>query len=214
MNRFLLATQLTMCFCVLGVGHALHADTVTLRNGIQLEGDIGATSKIGELAEEFGSGGTVIIIDDGLRRTFVGQKQIANISQEILSENLMRVDQPVSSSVDIIRGVGQALFVGSFNEFGRRVIVLPSPDGPREFIQGITKISPTYCVLETLTTKKFNTKWESRIATSSIPRRVLSAVIQRTIDPTNPNERLQIVQLLIEAERYKDAVRYEPHQSS
>lgn len=206
MTRFFIASQLTVCFYIVGACHVLHADTVTLRNGIQLEGDIGATSKIGELAEEFGSGGTVIIVDDGLRRTFVGQKQIANISQEILSENLIRVDQPVSSSVDIIRGVGQPLFVGSFNEFGRRVIVLPSPDGPREFIQGITKISPTYCVLETLTTKKYNTKWESRIATSSIPRRVLSAVIQRTIDPTNPNERLQIVQLLIEAERYKDAV--------
>ena len=84
--------------------------------------------------------------------------------------------------------------------------MLPSPDGPRDFIQGITKISPPYCVLAPLTTKKFNTKWESRISTSSIPRRVLSAVIQRSIDPTNPNERLQTVQLLIEAERYKDAV--------
>ena len=208
MRRFLLCTSSFAWFVLILVTpmDRLNADTVTMRNGIQLEGDIGATSKIGELAEEFGSGGTVIIVDDGLRRTFVGQKQVANISQEILSENLIRISQPVSSSVDIIRGVGQPLFVGSFNEFGRRVVVLPSPDGPRDFIQGITKISPTYCVLETLTTKKFNTKWESRISTTSIPRRVLSAVIQRSIDPTNPNERLQIVQLLIEAERYKDAV--------
>ena len=66
MRRFLLCTSSFVWFVLILVTpmERLNADTVTMRNGIQLEGDIGATSKIGELAEEFGSGGTVIIVDD------------------------------------------------------------------------------------------------------------------------------------------------------
>jgi predicted esterase/tetratricopeptide (TPR) repeat protein len=43
------------------------------------------------------------------------------------------------------------------------------------------------------------------IATSSIPREQLSRILYRALDPKNPDQRLRIVRLYLQAERYQDA---------
>lgn len=192
---------------LLGVSFA-RADNVQLRNGLMLRGEVGVTSEIGELAQEFGENqGKVIIVDDGLRRVFFSSDQVAApIVPEPISQDIIRIDQPTTNVSEVIRGVGRPLEVRPFDSWGRRRITLAGPDGPRHYYQGITKITSSYCVLETLTAEAFNAQWESRIATSSVPREVLSSVIRGSIDESNPNERIKIVQLYIEAERYQDAV--------
>ena len=184
------------------------ADNVQLKNGLLLRGEIGVAPAIGELAESFGDNqGRIIIVDDGLRRTFFSWHQATlPIVAEPISEDVIRIDQPVTNTTEAIRGVGRPLYVGPFDNWGRRRITLAAAEGPRQYYQGITKITPTYCVLETLPAEAFNARWESRIATSSVPRDVLSSVVRKSIDESNPNERIKIVQLFIEAERYQDAV--------
>lgn len=186
---------------------AVYADNVQLQNGLLLRGEIGVTSEIGELAQEFGENqGKIIIVDDGLRRVFVSRDQARNIVSEPISQDIIRIEQPTTNVSEVIRGVGRPLDVRPFDSWGRRRITLAGPEGPRHYYQGITKITSSYCVLETLTAEAFNAQWESRIATSSVPREVLSSVIRGSIDESNPNERIKVVQLYIEAERYQDAV--------
>ena len=192
---------------LVGLTAVARSNDVQLRNGIRLRGETGTTREIGEVVGEFNPGGSIVLVDDGLRRIFFPDGQIAApIVEEAIAEDVIRIEQQVATKVDIIRGVGRPLSVTPFNTSGRRTIVLAGADGPREFVQGITKITPTYCVLESLSMSGFNAQWESKVATATIPREILSAVIRRQIDETNPNERMKVVQLLIEAERYRDAV--------
>ncbi len=47
--------------------------------------------------------------------------------------------------------------------------------------------------------------WDMRIATSSIPRDLLSNVLLKQIDPRNPDQRLKLVRFYMQAERFADA---------
>ena len=44
-----------------------------------------------------------------------------------------------------------------------------------------------------------------RIATSSIPREQLSKILYSAGDPKNPDQRLRIVRLYLQSERFQDA---------
>ncbi len=47
--------------------------------------------------------------------------------------------------------------------------------------------------------------WDTRIATSSIPREVMSKLLANQISRKNVDERLKVVRLYLNAERYTDA---------
>src|SRR5690606_29539675 len=71
-------------------------------------------------------------------------------------------------------------------------------------IQGITKVTPIY-------TKHVGLLGDAsldsnmRIRTSTLPRVTLSRILMLHIDVRNPDDRLKIVRLYTQAERFKDA---------
>ena len=91
-----------------------------------------------------------------------------------------------------------------FDEFGRRVLALATASGRVDIVQGITQITPRWTSVEGITTEH-PVLLDTRIATSSIPRDVLRRVIDQHIDRKNSDQRLRVVRLLLQAERYDDA---------
>ncbi|WP_145048915.1 peptidase [Lignipirellula cremea] len=184
------------------------AATVTLKNGVQLEGRLGHIAHIGEnpeLAANNNAIKQIVLLDDDLRRMFVSSMQaraLAPAGPMILER--IKIDQRVANGNRRVGGVGPILRITSFDDFGRRIFSMSGPRGRVDVIQGITEITPTYTKVEGLAAGS-GLIWDMRIATSSIPRETLSKVLLHQMDPENPDHRLQVVRLYIQAERYGDA---------
>ena len=71
-------------------------------------------------------------------------------------------------------------------------------------MQGITEITPLYTKVEGLAGPNA-IQWDSRVATSSIPRETLSRLLRSQTSGDDADSRLQIVRLLFGAQRYNDA---------
>jgi len=100
--------------------------------------------------------------------------------------------------------VGPVVKITPFDKFGNRSYTMRTPQGPLTIIQGITEVTPVYTKVEGLVVEQ-SYVWDMRVATNSIPRETLSAMLRRAIDPKNANQRLQLVRLYAQAERFEDA---------
>lgn len=188
------------------------AETIVLKNGMQYEGEVGALPSLGSPSlSPFGaaSGGntgikSVVLINDGLRRTFVPALQVTAANPGKEKEIKIRLDQQVAEAGYAINTIGPILKVTEFDDFGRRIFSMGGgPKGRIDAVQGITEITPLYARVQGLVATN-SYVWDMRIATSSIPRQKLSAILRRA-NPNSSAHRLQIVSLLIEADRVQDA---------
>src|SRR5262245_2004640 len=75
---------------------------------------------------------------------------------------------------------------------------------PIELVQGITEITPRWTKVEAIE-GIHHYIWSMKIATSSIPREQLSKILSRVIDPKDPMQRVRLVKLYLQSERYRDA---------
>jgi pimeloyl-ACP methyl ester carboxylesterase len=195
---------------VVAVVSPLGAEVVTLKNGMQYEGRVGKVASLGgDPLQPPGVAGQVptrqiVLIDDDLRRIFVSSWQVQSAVTQNTPMERIRIDQRTAISARRVAAVGPILRITPWDDFGRRILSMNTGDGPIHVIQGITEVTPTYTRVEGLQASLAYV-WDMRIATSSIPRETLSQVLLRQIDPENPDERLRIVRLYIQAERYEDA---------
>ncbi|WP_425614324.1 peptidase [Anatilimnocola sp. NA78] len=187
------------------------AEVITLKNGMRFEGSV---DKLGNLGANPLAGNTVgdvatkeiVIIDDDLRRVFVGQKQVLTFGDSPLAGfERIKLQQAVASAGPGIASVGPIVKVTPFDKYGRRTFIMAGSKGNIEVIQGITEITPRYTKVEALTRGSYQYVWSMRIATSSIPRETLSEILMHRIDPKNPDQRLSIVKLYLQAQRIQDA---------
>jgi predicted esterase len=194
----------------LGLAASASADIATLKNGMQFEGNIG---KIGSLGADplnpQGAAGQVkvrqiVFVDDQLRRTFFSQIQVQSVVPSQLNLEKIGIDQRVAKGSRRVAAVGPIMRVTPFDEWGRRIFTMNTAQGPIDIIQGITEVTPIYARVEGLAARSAYV-WDMRIATSSIPRETLSAVLLNAIDPQDADQRLRLVRLYIQAERYSDA---------
>jgi predicted esterase len=102
--------------------------------------------------------------------------------------------------------VGPIVSVQPWDEYGHRTFVMATSKGNVPVVQGITEITPTYTKVEGMLVENAFI-WDMRIATSSIPRDTLSKILLNHLDPKNPDDRLRVVRLYIQSERYQDASR-------
>jgi hypothetical protein len=116
----------------------------------------------------------------------------------------IRIDQRVAKGSRRIAAVGPIVRVTPFDQWGRRIFTMNTAQGPIDIIQGITEVTPVYTRVEGLAARSAYV-WDMRVATSSIPRDTLSAVLLKAIDPQDADQRLRLVRLYIQAERYSDA---------
>ncbi len=193
-------------------GTSAPAAVVTMKSGVQFEGKV---TKIGSLNENplnpNRTAGAVdvkpiVILDDELRWVFVPNHQVASFAESpATGQEKIVIDQRVATSGKRVSSVGPILRVTPFDEWGRRVFSMQGPRGKLDVVQGITLITPSYTKVQGLLIKN-PLVWDMRIATSSIPRDVLSSVLRHQIGEDNADGRLRIVRLYIQAQRYGDAL--------
>lgn len=203
--------RLLLVAVLLGGATPSRATEITLRNGTRLSGVVG---KITGLAQDptnpDPTGGQItvsqiVLVDDEIRRVFVPSKQVAARAEgEPVVEERIRIPQRVPISGRRINVIGAIYAISEFDEYGRRIFSMAGPKGRLDLVQGITEVTPRYCKVECLQGKDAYV-WTQYVATSSIPREKLSRILMRHIDPRNANDRMRIVTLYIQAERFKEA---------
>jgi pimeloyl-ACP methyl ester carboxylesterase len=185
------------------------AEVAVLNNGMQFEGNIGKIASLGENPLSPQGGGQVktkqiVLVDDDLRRTFFSQIQTQSVAPKQASLERIQIDQRVAKGGRRIGAVGPIFNVTPFDEWGRRVFSMNTGQGQVDVVQGITEVTPVYTRVEGLQARSAYV-WDMRIATSAIPRETLSKILLHQIKKRDPDDRLRVVRLYIQAERYNDA---------
>jgi predicted esterase len=188
--------------------------TLVMRDGRLIEGKLGMVGGLAENAFQKAAQGAeggvrpIAIMDDDLRRTFVPKFQIAKVQEANAAEVLekIHIKQRVAVAGARIGKVGSILGIGEFDEYGRRIFSMAGEKGRLDVIQGITQITPLWTKVEGIVGKQ-PFVWDMRIATNAIPRTTLSRILSKNIDPKNLDQRLSLVRLFLQAERYSDAQR-------
>lgn len=182
-----------------------------LQDGRILEGKMALLSGLAEVPESpnpegMGPRRSIILIDDDLRRTFVSKSRrivdryVPDDSTEILER--YRFSQQVKRAGPTIASVGPFKPLGPFDEFGRRRVKMSTVRGPIDIIQCITEITPVWTKVE-----GHDHVWDMRIATSSIPRNELAAILARGTDRSDVEAREKIARFYLQSERYEEAYR-------
>lgn len=211
-RRLCLVVAAMATACAASMTDAARADEVRLLDGRVLKGRFALLPGVAvDPRKEVGpnAGGTTIVVcDDELTRTMVSKRQVAGVEEGPVDLGLERIliPQRVPEKGGRVVGIGGALRTTPFDEFGRRILSLDTAGGRVDVVQGITEITPRWTRIEGLVTAQ-PIKLDMRVATSTIPRDVLRRVIDQHIDRTNADERLRVVRLLIQGERYEDARR-------
>jgi dienelactone hydrolase len=189
---------------------ALQADQIQHKDGRLLDGKFGRMSKTAEdplknLDAETAQ--PIFLCDDNLRRTMVPFQMLKFDSLVAQAESNQRIvlQQEVSAGKSRVACAGPLLAVQPFDPFGRRIIKIGTNQGPLDVIQGVTLITPHWTRIEGLNAGP-NLVWDMRVATSSIPREQLVAMVNKNIkNPKDIEQRLQLVRLFIGSDRFRDA---------
>ncbi len=209
-NSLVLGLGLAITYLVLGSAGTAWGEIVTLKNGMQFEGRVGKISSLGE--DPLNPGGAVggikvkqiVFVDDDLRRTFFSSIQTQSVVPSQTNYERIKIDKRVARGSRRVAAVGPIKWVEPWDEWGNRTFTMTSGSGDLSIVQGITEVTPVYTRVEGLMTRG-PFVWDMRLATSSIPRDTLSKILLRQIDAKDPDQRLRLVRLYIQAERYKDA---------
>lgn len=185
---------------------------IQLKNGVTLKGEV---ARIGTLvvdpnASNTEDGGSILLIDDDLRRIYVPVNQIRevtpNIGQDEISFEIPH--QPIAQKGNPLIALGPVLNRGEQNarwdNFGRRTIEIKTEKGVAGIIQGITRITPRFFRVQTLRNGR-RILIDQRYATSTLSAQFISNLLNQAIDSTNLDRRLDIYQFFLEAERYAAA---------
>lgn len=204
------------CFWIVllaaGLGQrAAEADRVELADGRVLEGSFVLLSGVAvaptaDAAASQSAGTPILACDDQLTRTMVSKRRVVKAERSPVGLGLERIEIPqrIPENGRRVAGVGGVLETTPFDEFGRRIISLATAGGRVDVVQGITEITPRWTTLQGIQTEQ-PALLDMRIATSSVPRDVLRRVIDQHIDRKNADQRLRVVRLLLQADRYEEA---------
>lgn len=199
-----------------GLSAKAHAQKVRLKDGRLLSGRILDVSGIAEspldaMKEDGNAKATpILLIDDDLRRVFVPKFALASIVSQV-PEPRVKIDLTQWQNVAVggltLGSVGPSLGITPFDKWGRRIYEMQTKDGPLSIVQGITELTPHYAKVEGLRGQPRPIVWDMRLATSSIPKDTLAAILKNAVSQENPTDWLQIVRFYLQAERYTEARR-------
>ena len=191
--------------CVAGWNGAFHpaaATEILLKDDRILRGKLVPVDSLADqpkAPEAVGVIRRIVLIDDGLRRTFVPERQVRQrLADEGQLQEKFSVHQQILRSGRKVRGVGSRIPrppLDKFDEFGRRIFTFGTLRGPVNVIQGITLITPQWTKVEGL-----NYIWDMRIATSSIPRDILDKILLKQLDPKNIEHRKKIARFYLQSD--------------
>lgn len=189
----------------------LQAGEVELKNGTIIRGELapilGLTNALaaklqGNGPENPDPAAPIIMIDNGIIRYFVPKKSCIRLNndQELSRLETFPIKQRKRSRDHMLNQVGSFIHVTDFDEFGRRTVTLKTNKGDLPFLQGVTEITPHY--LKVIGLKH---QWELGVRTTSVKDDILKAMLKRSIDPLNPNDRIAVARFYIQAGLYLQA---------
>lgn len=205
-----LCPPLAFSLALLLLPSAALATIVELKNGMRLEGSVGKVASMSDDPLKTPTAGAVdvqliVLVDNDLKRTFVSTYQVQDVQEAAPAPvERIKIDQRVAVNGSAVHAVGEGIRVTPWDEFGRRIYSMQTARGQADVIQGITEITPEWTRVQGLMSDRPYV-WDMRIRTSSIPREMLSKILMRRIDPKDSAQRLQVVRLYLQAERYRDA---------
>jgi len=142
---------------------------------------------------------------DGLRRVFIGQESIG-IADGESQRNEIEFDIPQKQYNGTEGTVGQLTHLGDFNEFGHReYFIRDAKNVIHRYTQGITKITPRYCIANVLSSGGNLKQWRMPIATGLIDPDILRDLLVRQSDPDNVNDMFDIADFFRQTRDYKRA---------
>ena len=187
------------------------ADRVELADGRILEGRFAlvagvAVDPIAEATSSRTAGPPVLMCDDEMTRTFVSRRRVVKAEELPFARQLERIEIPqrVPENGRRVASIGGILAATPFDEFGRRILTLSTASGRLDVVQGITTITPRWTRVQGVLTDN-PLLLDMRLSTGAIPRDQLRLVLDRHTDPASSEERLRIVRLFLQAERYEEA---------
>lgn len=192
---------------VLAATSAAWASRVMMHDGRVFEGRLAPLASVIDSPKAANLAKTMVLVDDGLRRVYVPQRQVQSVNELDAGDPIEKFDIPqhISEAGNRVAAVGEIFGFTEFDEYGRRVIRIDTNQGPQAIIQGITEITPEWTKLECVDAEGIHYVWDMRIATNTIPRAVLGRILEKRVDPKSLDQRLKIVRLYIQSERFKDA---------
>mgnify|MGYP001243328488 CR=1 FL=1 len=195
-----------------GLAYPVSAATLLLKDGRALEGRYVEVAGVAEnpLSPKATAGEValtpLILLDDGLRRTIIHSSKIRQVLDQDSGRNVrINIWQQVADRGGAVGRIGRATRVEPFDKYGRRTYEMQSTEGPLTIVQGITQITPLYTKVEGLMGGTRPIVWDTRIATSSIPRETLNRILTTSVKRDDLDGRLQVVSLYLQSERYRDA---------
>ncbi|MGH7134325.1 MAG: alpha/beta hydrolase-fold protein, partial [Pirellulales bacterium] len=201
------------CAAIVGVPNlALGVSQIAMKDGRTFEGKVAPVASIGDVALTVAENGapqvhSIMLCDDNLRRIFVPKQQVLNVIESPASPVVsFNVKQYVAKSGSEVSQLGTPLRIDEFDEFGRRIYAMTSNRGELNVVQGITKITPFWTKVETIHMMEGKSfVWDMRLATSSIPPDTLRTILAKQINAKKIEDRLKLVALFLQGERYQDA---------
>lgn len=206
LNRPTIVTIVALC-----IAPCVTAEEIMLKNGMILRGRMAWMGQIADnpFVSQKNAGETqtklIVMLDDGLRRTYVPFYQVIpdSVQETDAIVQKIRIPQRVAKGKGVA-SIQSFLRITPFDDLGHRTFSTLTNRGRLDIVQGITEITPLYTKLEALIGHNA-IRWDSRIATSSIPRETLSRILRNRPNANTANGRLEVVRLLFAAERYADA---------
>ncbi len=194
-----------------GLASRALADRVEMADGRILEGRFAlvagvAVDPIAEATNSRTAGTPVLMCDDELTRTFVSRRRVVKAEELPFARQLERIEVPqrVPENGRRVASIGGILGATPFDEFGRRILTLSTASGRLDVVQGITEITPRWTRVQGVLTDN-PLLLDMRLSTGAIPRDQMRVVLDRQTDPASSEERLRIVRLFLQAERYEEA---------
>lgn len=184
------------------------AAQIWLRDGRVIEGKIGLVNSLADVPkpprpDDAPEPQLIVFVDDGLRRTFVSKRQIAEFRHGDTGEILERfvIRQPVVETGRVIKSVGPLIAVEPFDNYGRRIVYMSTAQGPVGIIQCITEITPLW-----VRVRGHTHVWDMRLATAAVPPETLAAIFAWQIDRKDLEGRKRVARFYIQAKRFREAV--------
>ncbi len=181
----------------------VQADEIVLKNGLRLSGELtplaGLTQRMAVLADTPFPVTRMLMIEDGIKRTYVSTRQASKPTNvaNFQTNEVFRLKQQRKGQQRMVASVGVVQAPKPFDDFGRRTVKLTTPNGSLEIIQGITRITPSAVTIEGITHK-----WSFAMATSNFPLDRIDAIIRKTIDSNDPEDRMSIARFYLQGENY------------
>lgn len=182
--------------------------TVNVKSGHRFEGRLSAVNGYSTKNVPADSGASCFRVENGLQRVFISKHHLVN--EEPVPLNIPEIEFSIWQDAIRNKGAYPRSQIGAFgfNEFGHRVIRVDTKHGPKNFVQGITKITPEYVQLSSLKTDGPKTSLTMSIGTGAVPVETIRKLLHNQITNGNsPVEYQEIFGYFLRAQQFDEALK-------